>query len=102
MSRVRKMRPTLAAHSGTNGVSQTPHAHAEGTMSDIANKSDGLVTLGDEPLVVETPKSLLDDDTTPTEKFYIRNNGRIPEPAKDPESWKLVIDGEVNNKLELS
>jgi sulfite oxidase len=92
----------LAAHSGTNGVSQTPHAHAEGTMSDIANKSDGLVTLGDEPLVVETPESLLDDDTTPTEKFYIRNNGRIPERARDPESWTLTIDGEVHNPLVLT
>ena len=65
-------------------------------------KNEGLVVLGERPLVAETPESLLDDDTTPTEKFYIRNNGQIPEPAKDPEAWKLVIDGEVNNKLELS
>jgi sulfite oxidase len=65
-------------------------------------KNEGLVVLGERPLVAETPESLLDDDTTPIEKFYIRNNGQIPEPAKDPESWKIVIDGEVNNKLELS
>jgi DMSO/TMAO reductase YedYZ molybdopterin-dependent catalytic subunit len=65
-------------------------------------KNEGLVVLGDRPLVAETPESLLDDDTTPTEKFYIRNNGQIPDAAKDPEAWKLVIDGEVNNKLELS
>src|SRR5947209_7898695 len=65
-------------------------------------KNEGLVVLGERPLVAETPESLLDDDTTPTEKFYIRNNGQIPEPAKDPEAWKLVIDGEVNTRLELS
>jgi DMSO/TMAO reductase YedYZ molybdopterin-dependent catalytic subunit len=65
-------------------------------------KNEGLVVLGDRPLVAETPESLLDDDTTPIEKFYIRNNGQIPEPAKDPESWKIVIDGEVKTKLELS
>ena len=56
-------------------------------------KNEGLVVLGERPLVAETPESLLDDDTTPTEKFYIRNNGQIPEAAKDPDSWKLVIDG---------
>jgi sulfite oxidase len=65
-------------------------------------KNEALVVLGDRPLVAETPESLLDDDTTPTEKFYIRNNGQIPDAAKDPDSWKVVVDGEVNSKLELS
>ena len=61
-------------------------------------KNEGLVVLGEKPLVAETPESLLDDDTTPIEKFYIRNNGQIPEEAKDPDAWKITIDGEVNNK----
>jgi DMSO/TMAO reductase YedYZ molybdopterin-dependent catalytic subunit len=65
-------------------------------------KNEGLVVLGDRPLVAETPESLLDDDTTPIEKFYIRNNGQIPEEAKDPDKWKITIDGEVNNKLEIT
>jgi DMSO/TMAO reductase YedYZ molybdopterin-dependent catalytic subunit len=65
-------------------------------------KDPNLVVLGDRPLVAETPEHLLDDDTTPTAKFYIRNNGQIPEPPKEAESWKIVIDGEVNNKLELT
>ncbi len=65
-------------------------------------KNEGLVVLGDRPLVAETPESLLDDDTTPIEKFYIRNNGQIPEETKDPDNWKLVIDGEVNNKIEIT
>ena len=26
----------------------------------------------------------------------------IPEAAKEPEAWKIVIDGEVNQKLELT
>ena len=54
--------------------------------------------LGEKPLVAETPESLLDDDTTPIEKFYIRNNGQIAEEAKDPDAWKIVIDGEVNKR----
>jgi sulfite oxidase len=58
--------------------------------------------LGDRPLVAETPEHLLDDATTPTSKFYIRNNGQIPEQTKEPDNWKLTVDGEVNNKLELT
>ena len=65
-------------------------------------KNEGLVVLGDRPLVAETPESLLDDDTTPIEKFYIRNNGQIPEETKEPDTWKITIDGEVNNKLEIT
>lgn len=65
-------------------------------------KNEGLVVIGERPLVAETPEHLLDDATTPIEKFYIRNNGQIPEPAKDADAWKIVIDGEVNKKLELT
>jgi DMSO/TMAO reductase YedYZ molybdopterin-dependent catalytic subunit len=52
--------------------------------------------------VAETPESLLDDATTPTDKFYVRNNGQIPEQAKDANSWKITVDGEVSKKLELT
>ena len=65
-------------------------------------KNDKLVVLGEKPLVAETPESLLDDDTTPIEKFYIRNNGQIPEETKNPDAWKITIDGEVNKKLEIT
>ena len=66
------------------------------------DKNEGLVVLGDRPLVAETPESLLDDDTTPIEKFYIRNNGQIPEETKDPDGWKITIDGEVTSKVEIT
>jgi sulfite oxidase len=65
-------------------------------------KNSGLVVLGDRPLVAETPESLLDDATTPLDKFFIRNNGQMPEEAKNPDAWKIVVDGEVNNKVELT
>src|SRR5687767_9385201 len=65
-------------------------------------KNDGLVVLGDKPLVAETPEHLLDDDTTPNDKFFIRNNAGIPEAAKVPDAWKITIDGDVNNTLELT
>jgi DMSO/TMAO reductase YedYZ molybdopterin-dependent catalytic subunit len=65
-------------------------------------KDEGLVVLGDRPLVAETPEHLLDDETTPIGKFFIRNNGQIPEPAKDVDNWTITIDGEVNNTLKLA
>ena len=65
-------------------------------------KSDKLVVLGDRPLVAETPEHLLDDDTTPTDKFFVRNNAGLPDAATNPDGWKIVVDGEVNQKLELT
>ena len=65
-------------------------------------KDEKLVLLGDRPLVAETPEHLLDDETTPTGRFFVRNNGQIPDEAKEPDKWKFTIDGEVNNKLELT
>jgi sulfite oxidase len=65
-------------------------------------KDDKLVLLQEKPLVAETPEQLLDDETTPVSKFFIRNNGQIPEEAKVPDAWMLTVDGEVNAKLELT
>ena len=65
-------------------------------------KDDKLVLLGERPLVAETPEHLLDDDTTPTEKFFVRNNGTIPEAAKELDAWKIIVDGEVNAPLALT
>jgi len=69
---------------------------------NFPGKSDKLVVLGDRPLVAETPEHLLDDDTTPTDKLFIRNNGQIPEASNTPDAWKITIDGEVNNKVEIT
>jgi DMSO/TMAO reductase YedYZ molybdopterin-dependent catalytic subunit len=69
---------------------------------NFPGKDGKLAVLGDRPLVAETPEHLLDDETTPTEKFYIRNNGQIPEETKNPDAWKFVVDGEVHKPLELT
>ena len=72
------------------------------TYLNFPGKSDKLVVIGDRPLVAETPEHLLNDDTTPIDKFFVRNNGQIPDEAKEPDKWKITVDGEVNNKLELT
>ncbi|HZF75850.1 MAG TPA: molybdopterin-dependent oxidoreductase, partial [Acetobacteraceae bacterium] len=62
-----------------------------------------LIVQGERPLVAETPEHLLDDAVTPADKFFIRNNGQVPEPVTgDPRAWKIRIDGEVNTPLELT
>jgi DMSO/TMAO reductase YedYZ molybdopterin-dependent catalytic subunit len=79
-----------------------PAAKKGPTYLDFPGKNDKLVVIGERPLVAETPEHLLDDDTTPIAKFYIRNNGQIPEQAKEPDAWKIAIDGEVNKPLEIT
>ena len=37
---------------------------------DFPGKDKGLVVLGDRPLVAETPEHLLDEETTPTVRFF--------------------------------
>ncbi|WP_245444080.1 sulfite oxidase [Microvirga sp. KLBC 81] len=68
---------------------------------DLSGK-DRLTVLSEAPLVAETPESLLDDDTTPIARFFIRNNGLLPERVEDPEAWRFTIDGEVEHPLDLS
>lgn len=77
-------------------------AQAKGPVFlDFPGKDKGLVVLGDRPLVAETPEHLLDDDTTPVGKFFIRNNGQIPDQSTAGDAWTIRIDGEVNTPLEL-
>lgn len=54
---------------------------------------NGLVVLNDRPLNAETPPHFLDDEITPAERLFVRNNG-IPPENIDMESWTLSIKGE--------
>lgn len=68
----------------------------------IRNGKEGLTLLGDIPLVAELPEHLLDDETTPIARFFIRNNGLLPEPNTDADRWSFIIDGEVERPLRLT
>jgi DMSO/TMAO reductase YedYZ molybdopterin-dependent catalytic subunit len=91
--------PAAFAQASSTGGSAPPKGPQP---LSFPGKDPGLVVLGDRPLVAETPEQLLDDDTTPTAKFYIRNNGQVPEPTNEPDAWRIAIDGEVNTKLDLA
>jgi sulfite oxidase len=94
--------PAALAQDKKDAPSTAPAAPKGPQPLQFPGKDPGLVVLGERPLVAETPEHLLDDETTPTARFFIRNNGLIPEATKEPDAWKITIDGEVNTKLELT
>ena len=53
------------------------------------------------PLNAETPITALRSWITANKAFFDRNQGDIPEKQIDLHEWKLSIDGEVENPLEL-
>jgi len=59
----------------------------------IPGKHQGLTILNPKPWNAETPPHLLDDDITPADKLFVRNNGLIPEEI-DIDNWTLTIEGE--------
>ena len=63
-----------------------------------------LVVLNDRPLGAEARPYDLDNPVTPTRYHYVRNNGNLPATAERTDStrYRLVIDGEVERRLELS
>ena len=66
----------------------------------VPGKSE-LSVLSERPLNLETPAHLLDDATTPAQRMFVRNNG-LPPSSIDASAWRLRIDGEVNQPLDLS
>ena len=59
----------------------------------VIEGKNGLRVLNDRPLNAETPAHLLNDDITPVERLFIRNNG-VPPAGAGADAWTLTIDGE--------
>ncbi|UCD35956.1 MAG: sulfite oxidase, partial [Nitrospiraceae bacterium] len=57
----------------------------------------GLTVLNDKPLNAETLPHFLDDEVTPAERLFVRNNG-LPPVDPDPKTWTLTIEGESVQK----
>lgn len=81
-----------------------PVALAQDADMELMSGKDGLTLMSDRPLNAETPAHLLDDDITPYERMFVRNNGLVPDTAldMDAEGWTLTIDGEVDTPLKLT
>ena len=70
----------------------TPLALEQNTPQALFGKHADIRTLNDRPWNVEAQAHLLDDEVTPEDRMFIRNNGIIPKP--DAGSWVLTVDGE--------
>lgn len=84
-----------------NPTAQREQADAT-ALPELAGKDSRVFPISEEPLVAETRPDALDDDTTPTEKFFVRNNGTVPAISGEADAWRLSIDGEVGNALSLT
>ena len=83
--------PRTALAQSAPAPAATPARPAGPQPFDFPGKERGLKLLGDRPLVAETPEALLDDDTTPIAKFFIRNNGQIPAEITDRDGWRFTV-----------
>lgn len=63
-------------------------------------ESGGMIVREKEPVNLEMPFGSLDSFITPVERFYVRCHFPIPE--IDPKTWRLKIEGDVENALSLT
>lgn len=63
----------------------------------VIEGKNGLRVLNDRPLNAETLPHFLDDEITPAERLFVRNNG-LPPKDIDPKTWTLTIEGESVKK----
>lgn len=63
-------------------------------ITKLLGKHPELIVLNNKPWNIETPPHLLDDDITPADKLFVRNNGLYPENI-DSKAWTLTIEGEA-------
>ena len=95
-----------ASETGLVGRGLIPQALAEeadASVKEISGKP-GMLVHNVRPVNGEFAPHLLDDDITPTERHFVRNNGLVPAEAtgRDAQGWKLTIDAEVHTPPELT
>jgi len=66
-------------------------------MNDLTHQ---MVTISQQPLNAETPQSVLREQITPNNSFYVRNHFEVP--RIDDSTWKLKVEGAVNNPIDFT
>ena len=81
----------------------SPRALAQSALEKGWPGKEELRLLSDRPLNAEAYATLLDDPITPNHRHFVRNNGLIPDRAKEGNlsDWSLRVDGEVQQVLDL-
>ena len=85
-------------------VELIPVVFAESSTDLELPGKDGLTILNDRPINAETPPHLLDNEITPNNRHFVRNNGLLSQSATSGtvDDWALTINGEVYNPLILT
>lgn len=74
-----------------------PVALADGSLNLPGKK--GLSLLNDKPINAETLPHMLDDEITPAEMMFVRNNGIVPDMSNvEVDNWQISIGGESCEK----
>ena len=68
-------------------------------MGNYGTRAD-MIVHEEQPFNAESSLSALGEGVTPTDAFYVRGHGDVPE--VDPDSWRLRVHGAVERELELS
>ena len=71
----------------------TPVLLQDNTAQALFGKHKDMRTLNDRPWNIEAQAHLLDDEVTPEDRMFIRNNGVIPE-SPQVDAWTLTVEGE--------
>lgn len=80
-----------------------PAALAEETEPFVIPGKESLRVLNDRPVNAEALAYQLNDDFTPAQFMFVRNNGTVPEMKSiDPSTWTLTIEGEVEKPTVFS
>ncbi len=93
-----------AVLSGVFGRGMIPVAWAEEAAGEAPltlEGKPGMNVYNLKPINGEYDAHMLDQDVTPIERHFVRNNGLVSE-RKDVQDWSLTIDGEVHTPLKLS
>jgi len=83
----------------SSGVAAAHFFPSPGFAQQVVPK-DRLIVRSPRPEDLETPVHLLTSWITPNDLFYVRSHFYTP--AIDSGTWRLRVDGEVNQTLELS
>jgi DMSO/TMAO reductase YedYZ molybdopterin-dependent catalytic subunit len=87
--------PIVFGHLLPDGLVPIALEHSQ-NFEPLPGKRPELIVLNERPINAETPPHLLNDEVTPADLFFVRNNG-LPPSASDinPETWTIRFDGEA-------
>ncbi len=83
------------------GPGANPYWNSVGKMATFPQKAP-MVMLTDRPVQLETPRNYFLDAITPNDAFFVRWHLESTPNEIDLSTWRLRIEGNVNNPLQLS